>query len=488
MALDPLLLSRLQFAFVIAFHAIFPVFTIGLASYIALLEGLLLRTGNPLWERLSRFWTQVFAVAFGMGVVSGIVMSFQFGTNWSNFAYAAANFLGPVLSYEVITAFFLEAVFLGVLLFGRDKVPQGVHLFAACMVALGTFISSFWILAANSWMHTPQGVELQNGIFQVTSWTEAIFNPSFVYRFMHMALASFLTGGFVVAGVSAWFVLRNRSVETNRKALSMTLWLLTVIVPAQIAVGDLHGLNTLAHQPTKVAAMEGHWERQAGAPLILFALPDQSAQDNHLEIAIPGLSSLILKHDLDGVVPGVSAVPRDEQPPVAIVFWSFRIMVSVGLLMLGFVLVGLWLRARRRLFTTPRFLRGLTWMIPAPFVAVLAGWITTEVGRAPWLVYGEMTQAEGVTPALAGGTALTSLIGFIAVYAVVFTAGIYYIARVVQAGMEHFDVAGAEEPEHAKRPMSAVHTPLDRDAEAPSAADASGDDDASTPRAKPPWL
>ncbi len=303
MELDPLILSRIQFAFVVSFHAIFPVFTIGLASYIAVLEGLAFKTRNPVWTKLSTFWTKVFAVVFGMGVVSGIVMSFQFGTNWSAFSQASANFLGPpILSYEVITAFFLEAAFLGgVLLFGRDKVPAGVHLFAAIMVATGTFISSFWILAANSWMQTPAGVEFREGVFHVVSWSEAIFNPSFPYRFMHMALASFLTGGFVVAGVSAWYLLRGgREVEANRKALSMCLWLLLFIAPpAQAVVGDFHGLNTLEHQPAKVAAMEGNWETSRNVPLLLFAIPDQENQTNHFEIGIPSLASLILTHEWD---------------------------------------------------------------------------------------------------------------------------------------------------------------------------------------------
>src|SRR6056297_2505075 len=304
MDLDPLLLSRLQFAFVVAFHAIFPVFTIGLASYIALLNGLFFKTENPAWDRLALFWTKVFAVVFGMGVVSGIVMSFQFGTNWSNFSHAASNFLGPVLSYEVVTAFFLEAAFLGVLLFGRGKVPQGVHLFAAIMVAIGTFISSFWILSANSWMQTPAGVELIDGRFHVTDWSAAIFNPSFPYRFTHMVLASFLTGGFVVAGVSAWYLLIGRDREANRKALSMCLWLLLVLAPTQAVVGDFHGLNTLEHQPTKVAAMEGNWERSTNVPLLLFAWPDQQAQQNRFEVGIPSLASLILTHHADGEVPG----------------------------------------------------------------------------------------------------------------------------------------------------------------------------------------
>ena len=461
MELDPLLLSRIQFAFVVSFHAIFPVFTIGLASYIAVLEALGFKTGNPVWLKLSGFWTKVFAVVFGMGVVSGIVMSFQFGTNWSNFSQATANFLGPVLSYEVITAFFLEAAFLGVLLFGRNKVPAGVHLFAAIMVATGTFISSFWILSANSWMQTPAGFELIDGVFHVTSWSEAIFNPSFQYRFMHMGLASFLTGSFVVAGVSAWYILRGREVEANRKALSMCLWLILFIAPAQLIVGDFHGLNTLEHQPTKVAAMEGNWETSPNVPLLLFAIPDQEAQTNHFEIGIPSLASLILTHEWDGVVPGLKDVPREEQPPVAIVFWSFRIMVGIGTLMILVGLTGLALRRGGRYFQSTWFLQVLRVMSIAPFIAILTGWFVTEVGRAPWLVYGIMDQASAVTPSLTGGMALFTLIGYIVVYAAVFSAGVYYLMRVLYVGLEDQHDEEEHEADRPARPLSAAHVPFE---------------------------
>ena len=460
MELDPLLLSRIQFAFVVSFHAIFPVFTIGLASYIAVLEALLYKTGHSVYLELSRFWTRVFAVVFGMGVVSGIVMSFQFGTNWSTFSYAAANFLGPVLSYEVVTAFFLEAVFLGVLLFGRNRVPPGTHLFAAVMVALGTFISSFWILSANSWMNTPAGVEFENGMFRITSWGEAIFNPSFWPRFVHMGLASFLTAGFVVLGVSAWYLRRGRATVSSARAMSMTIVLLALIAPAQLVVGDLHGLNTFEHQPEKVAAMEGTWETKRGAPLLLFAIPDSRAERNHLEVGIPRLASLILTHDLDGEVPGLKAWAPEDRPNVPIVFFSFRVMVGIGLVMIGVALTGAWLLWRRRLLESPRFLRLCTWMIPAPFVAVLAGWFVTEVGRQPWVVHGLMRVEEAVTPSLTGGMALFSLIGFVLVYAAVFTAGVYYLLRVVHAGPEAFRPEDEDEG-RAKRPLSAVDTPLE---------------------------
>lgn len=461
MELDPLLLSRLQFAFVVCFHAIFPVFSIGLASFIAFLEMLAFKTGNPAWTRLSQFWIQVFAVAFTMGVVSGIVMSFQFGTNWSNFSYAAANFIGPMLSYEVVTAFFLEAAFLGVLLFGRNKVPPGMHLFAACMVALGTLISAFWILAANSWMHTPLGTELVENVFSVTSWGQAIFNPSFPYRFAHMVLASFLTGSFVVAGVSAWYLLLGREVETNRRALSMCLWLILLVAPTQAVVGDYHGLNTLQHQPVKVAAMEGNWDTMRGMPLLLFAIPDQGAERNHFEVGIPRLGSLILTHDLDGEVPGLKEVSPEERPPVWIVFWAFRIMVGIGLLMIGCALGGLILRKGGRYWQQPVFLHSLRLMAFTPFVAVLCGWIVTEVGRFPWLVYEQMSHAEGLTPSLTGGMVLFTLLGYILVYVLIFSAGVYYLMRVLRAGIESIDRVETHDIERPKRPLSASHVSIE---------------------------
>lgn len=432
---DPLALSRLQFAFIVTFHAVFPVFSIGLASFIALLEGLYYKTGNAAYHALAGFWTKVFAIAFGMGVVSGIVMSFQFGTNWSNFSQMSANFLGPVLSYEVITAFFLEAAFLGVLLFGRDKVPAGTHLFAAIMVAIGTFVSSFWILAANSWMHTPAGIEVINNTIHVVDWSAAIFNPSFPYRFVHMGIASFLTGAFVVGGVSAWFIMKNKDVEIHKKALSMCMWLILFAAPAQIIVGDFHGLNTLKYQPLKLAAMEGNWETSGNVPLLLFAIPDQENQTNHLEVGIPSLASVILKHDPDGIVPGLDQTPKEEQPWVFGVFWSFRVMVGIGVLMALAAVVSLGLRMTGKLYTNKLFHKFLVLMIPAPFVAVIAGWFVTEIGRAPWLIHGIITHANALTPSLTGPMALTSLIGYISVYAIVYAAGLHYILKTVKAGI-----------------------------------------------------
>ncbi len=463
MELDPLLISRIQFAFVVSFHIIFPAFTIGLASFIAVLEGLWFKTGNPVYLRLSKMWIKVFAVSFGMGVVSGIVMSFQFGTNWSELSYASANFLGPILSYEVVTAFFLEATFLGVLLFGRSKVPQGMHLFAAIMVAVGTFISSFWILSANSWMQTPAGIELINGRVEVVSWLEAIFNPSFPYRFAHMVLAAFLTTGFFVIAVSAWYLLINKSREYAKIMFSMTLWLVVVMAPLQVLVGDMHGLDTLEHQPVKVAAMEGNWETGTRVPLLLFAIPDQAAESNRFEVGIPGLASFILKHDLDGEVPGLKDWAPEDRPHVATVFWSFRVMVGIGMLMVLVAGLSLVLRWRGTLYENRAFLRLCTFMMPLPFIAVLAGWITTEMGRQPWVLYGLMRTEDAITPSLTGGVALTSLIVFIVVYAVIFVAGGYYISRILVGGPEKEDTPLDELPEHRRRPsrpMSAADSPL----------------------------
>jgi len=467
MDLDPVLISRIQFAFVVSFHAIFPVFTIGLAAYVAVLEALHFRTNNPVYLKLAKFWVKVFAVVFGMGVVSGIVMAFQFGTNWSNFSYSASNFLGPILSYEVVTAFFLEATFLGVLLFGRDKVPRGMHLFSACMVAIGTFISSFWILSANSWMHTPAGVEMVDGMVQMTSWTQAIFNSSFPYRFAHMAVASFITGGVVVAGVSAWYLRHGRNVETSKKALKMCVVMLAVAAPLQLFLGHEHGLNTFENQPMKVAAMEGAWETKSGAPLILFAIPDAANETNHFEIKIPFLASIVLTHSPSGEVPGLLEVPADERPPVGIVFWSFRIMVALGLVFIGVYLLAAWKLYKGTLFGANRLLQVFTWLIPTPFIAVLTGWFVTEVGRQPWMIQDMMRLEEAVTPSITGWMALVTLIGYIAVYAVVMFAGIFYLRKVITEGPDPIDKTEQSSSARPKRPWSAVPTTLD---DAPSTA------------------
>jgi len=312
-------------------------------------------------------------------------------------------------------------------------------------------------------MQTPAGTELRDGIFHVTSWSEAIFNPSFPYRFLHMAMASFLTGGFVVAGVSAWYLLKGREVEANRKALSMCLWLLLFIAPAQLVIGDFHGLNTMEHQPAKVAAMEGNWETSSNVPLLLFAIPDQENQTNHWELGIPSMASMILTHEWDGVVPGLNEVAVEDQPPVGIVFWSFRIMVGMGILMILFALTGLFLRPKGKLYETRWYLQGLRFMSISPFIAVLTGWFVTEVGRAPWLVYGIMRHSESVTPSLTGGMALFTLIGYVVVYALVFASGVYYLMRVLYVGLENDDEDETDSAERPARPMSAAHVPFEYD-------------------------
>lgn len=436
MELDATFLARVQFAFVISFHILFPAFTIGLAGFIALLETTAYVTGRQLYASLSRFWTKIFAISFGMGVVSGIVMSYQLGLNWSAYAEATANVLGPLFSYEVLTAFFLEASFLGILLFGRDKVPPFVIVLSAIAVAVGTVVSAFWILAANSWMHTPAGYEIIDGTLHVVDWWAVIFNPSFPYRLLHMVVACFLTTALVVSGVGAWYVLRGQAREPARKMLSMALWLITVLAPTQILLGDLHGLNTFEYQPAKVAAMEGHWETQRGAPLVLFGWPDMEAAETRFEVAVPKLGSLILTHEMDGEVRGLKEWPREEWPFVPIVFWSFRIMVGIGLVILGVALWSVVLRWRGSLYFNDAFLRTCVASAPLGFIAILAGWFTTEVGRQPWIVYGLMRTSEGVSPTVEASSILVSLVLYVLAYAVIFGVGTTFILREIRRGPE----------------------------------------------------
>jgi cytochrome d ubiquinol oxidase subunit I len=452
MELDPVLLSRLQFAFTISFHILFPAFTIGLASWIACLEVLWLGTGRPLYFSLSTFWTRIFAVSFAMGVVSGIVMSYQFGTNWSRFSIAGANVVGPLINYEVITAFFLEATFLGILLFGRQRVTPKVHVFSALMVALGTLASAFWILSANSWMQTPAGYAIgADGRFEPMDWSQIIFNPSFPYRFAHMVTACYLTTAFVVAGASAWHLLRNRFVPQARLALSMALGLATVLAPLQLLIGDMHGLNTFKHQPVKVAAMEGHWETVRGAPAIVFAWPDKRAETNRYEVAIPHLGSLILTHEWNGEVHGLKEWPPENRPNVAIVFWAFRLMVFLGFAMLGIVMLSLVLRWKRRLYDSDWFLRLTAAATPIGFIAILSGWTVTEVGRQPWIVFGLVRTIDAVSPNLTGPTVAFSLAVFLLAYGVIFGAGLYYILRIIRTGPSPVEATGMP-----KRPLSAA--------------------------------
>jgi cytochrome d ubiquinol oxidase subunit I len=464
MELDALMLSRIQFAFTIAFHIIFPAFTIGLASWLAALEFRWLRTGNPLYRNLFRFWAKVFAVSFGLGVVSGIVLSYQIGTNWSRFSEFAGNVVGPLLAYEVITAFFLEASFLGIMLFGWERVGDRLHFFATCMVALGSLLSAFWILSANSWMQTPAGHAIENGIAIPVDWWRVVFNPSFPNRFAHMVMAAYLTTAFAVAGMSAWMILRSsreppEKVAGARLSLSMAMWFAAIFAPVQIVLGDLHGLNVLAHQPTKLAAIEANWETRAGAPLILFAWPDETAETNRYEIAIPKLGSYILTHDFGGEVPGLKAVSPNERPPVWPVFFSFRIMVAIGFAMLALGLWSLWLRWKGGLYENRWFLRATMAMTPSGFGAVVFGWFTAEIGRQPYVVYGLQRTADAVSPVTAGAVS-ASLVTFVVIYSFVFGFGSYYLAKLLRQGPDPVEETargadlGNQSGRAARRPLS----------------------------------
>ena len=431
--LDALVLARIQFAFTVSFHFIFPAFSIGLASYLAVLEGLWLKTGKQLYLDLFKYWLKIFAIAFAMGVVSGIVMSYQFGTNWSVFSDKAGPVIGPLMAYEVLTAFFLEAGFLGVMLFGMNKVGRKLHFAATCMVALGTFVSAFWILSVNSWMQTPTGFVMgENGQFLPgDSWLAIIFNPSFPYRLVHTVIAAYLTTAFVVGGVGAWHLLKDRTNAHARKMFSMAMWMAALVAPVQIFAGDMHGLNTLEHQPAKVMAMEGHYQSHPdGAPLILFGIPNSEEKRVDYAIEIPKASSLILKHELDAPLAGLDTIPESEQPPVGIVFWSFRIMVGIGFAMLGLGLWSLIARWRKGLYEWSWLHRAAILMGPSGFVAVIAGWVTTEVGRQPFTIYGLLRTADSASPLDAPAVA-ASLLAFVIVYFAVFGFGTWYILHLM---------------------------------------------------------
>ncbi|UYN93815.1 MAG: cytochrome ubiquinol oxidase subunit I [Enhydrobacter sp.] len=461
--LDATLLARLQFAFTVSFHFIFPAFSIGLASYLAVLEGLWLWTGRQVYLDLFKYWLKIFALAFGMGVVSGIVMSYQFGTNWSVFSDKVGPVIGPLMAYEVLTAFFLEAGFLGVMLFGMNRVGRGLHFTATLAVAVGTFLSAFWILSANSWMHTPAGHAIaDNGQFVPVDWIALIFNPSFPYRLVHTVLAAYLTTALVVGGVGAWHLLTGRKTEGTRVMFSMAMGMIAAVIPVQILVGDQHGLNTLEHQPVKTMAMEGHFKSYPdGAPLVLFGWPDEGAARVLYEVSIPKASSLILKHSLDAPLDGLDTVDRSEWPPVAIVFWAFRIMVGLGLLML---LLGVWsllARWRRSLYDWVWLHRFALAMGPAGFVTVIAGWVTTEVGRQPYTVHGLLRTADSVSPLEAPAVA-ASLLAFIVVYFIVFGAGTLYILRLMSRAPQAAEPGpGHEGPQRAAgiTPAPAVARP-----------------------------
>src|SRR6266545_7016765 len=434
MDLDPVLLARAQFGFTIAFHIIFPSFTIGLSAYIATLEILWAATGADRYKRLAAFWTKIFAVSFGMGVVSGIVLSYELGTNWSRFSAVAGNIVGPLAGYEVLAAFFLEATFLSVLLFGGTRVPRWLHVFSAVAVAVGTCISAFWILSANSWMHTPAGHAMRGGVAYPIDWFAIVFNPSFVYRFAHMLNAAFLTAGFVVLAVGARHLLAHRHLEEARTMVRMAIGLLAVLAPLQLLLGDLHGLNTLEHQPIKVAAMEAHWDGAKPDDFHIFAWPDEKAETNHYAISIPRGSSLILTHRVDGLFSGLKQAPPADRPPIIPVFFAFRIMLAIGFFMIAAALYGAWLLWRGLLFATRWYLHVMahSWWIG--FVAIIAGWLVTESGRQPWIVQGIMRTADATSPIPAAAIG-TTLALFVLVYGVVFSVGIYYINRLIVRGM-----------------------------------------------------
>ena len=433
--LEALDLARMQFAFTISFHIIFPAITIGLASYLAVLEGLWLKTRDETYRDLYHFWSKIFAVNFGMGVVSGLVMAYQFGTNWSGFSDFAGAITGPLLTYEVLTAFFLEAGFLGVMLFGWNRVGPGLHFFSTVMVAIGTLISTFWILASNSWMHTPQGFDIVDGRVVPLDWFEVIFNPSFPYRLIHMSIAAFLATAFFVGSSAAWHLLRGRGNPAIRRRLSMAMWMALIVAPIQMVVGDFHGLNTLKHQPAKIAAIEGHWENVGNepTPLILFGWPDMKAEKTRFAVEIPYMGSLILTHSLDKQVPALKEFKAEDRPNSTIVFWTFRIMVALGMLMLLTGVWSLWLRFRGRLYESKPFLYLALWMGPSGVIAILAGWFTTEVGRQPWVVYGLMRTADASSNHSFAQMSLT-LILFVVVYFALFGAGFGYMMRLVRKG------------------------------------------------------
>ena len=444
--MDAFILSRLQFALNISFHILFPTITIALGWYLFYFKLRSNISGHPVWMRMYRFWVRVFALTFALGVVSGVTMSFQFGTNWPGFMEKAGNVAGPLLGYEVLTAFFLEATFLGIMLFGTRRVPNWLHTLSTLIVAFGTTVSAFWILSLNSWMHTPQGHEIVDGVIYAKDWSEIIFNPSFPYRFAHMLLASGLTASFLIAGLSAYRIYRGDDKIAPKLALKTATYTAAVLIPLQIYAGDLHGLNTLEHQPQKVAAMEGVWETEQGAPLLLFAIPDEESRTNHFQIGIPRGASLILTHSLDGEIKGLNEF-KGEHPPVAPVFYSFRIMVGMGMLMLVCAWVGSFYLYRKG--AMPGWLtKVFMGMSFSGWIATLAGWYVTEVGRQPYLVYGVLQTEDAVTGLPAGNVAF-SLTLYAAIYAVLLFAYMGTLTLMCRRSVEIEEIT-SEEREKAK--------------------------------------
>jgi cytochrome d ubiquinol oxidase subunit I len=454
MDFDPVLLARLQFAFTVTFHIIFPAFTIGLSAYIATLEVMWLRTGREHYHLLARFWTKIFAVSFAMGVVSGIVLSYQFGTNWSRFSTIVGNVVGPLIGYEVLTAFFLEATFLGVMLFGWNRVPPWLHVLATIVVALGTLFSAFWILAANSWMQTPTGHEIRNGIVVPVDWLAIVFNPSFPYRFAHMVTAAYLTTSFVVLAVGARYLLTGRHPAEARTMLRMAVGFIAIVAPLQVLIGDLHGLHTARHQPIKIAAVEAHWDGSKPGDFHVVAWPNEKEERNDFAISIPRAASLLITHDPNGLFPGLNSVPPADRPPVTLVFYAFRLMVLIGFAMMATGLVGAWLWWRGRLFETRWFLWPAAHVWWAGFVAVISGWVVTESGRQPWVAYGILRTADAISP-VPGGSVLTTLVLFVVVYGIIFSMGIYYINRLIHMGPTGHSILPSERG-LPSRPLSAA--------------------------------
>lgn len=441
--MDPFILSRIQFGANISFHILFPTITIALGWVLLFFKWRFTATKNEKWMEAYRFWVKVFALSFAMGVVSGITMSFQFGTNWPGFMETVGNIAGPLLAYEVLTAFFLEAVFLGIMLFGFSKVPGWLHTLATFLVAFGTTMSAFWIIVLNSWMHTPTGFEMRDGVAYATDWMAIVFNPSMPYRLTHMLLASGLTVAFLIAGLSAFRYLLGDRQHGTRIALKTGVTLAALLIPVQIFAGDLHGLNTLEHQPEKVAAMEANWETRGNVPLLLFALPDEENRENNWEIAIPNGASLILKHHADGVVPGLNDFVAEDgtplHPPVSPIFWSFRLMVGMGMAMLAISWITMWFIWRRRTGFEDRtgrwVLRALVAMTFSGWVATLAGWYVTEIGRQPWLVSGVMTTADAVAD-VPGIMVASTLIMYLTVYVLLIAAYVGVLFYLAKRGAE----------------------------------------------------
>lgn len=431
---DAVLLARLQFAFTIAFHIIFPSFTIGLASFLAVLEGLWLSTRRAVFRNLYLFWIKIFALSFGMGVVSGVVMSYELGTNWAEFSKLASPVIGPLLAFEVLTAFFLEASFLGVMLFGWRRVGPGLHFLATLLVAVGTLVSAFWIISANSWMQHPTGYEqLADGNLRAVDWMAVIFSPTFPSRLAHMTLAAYLTTALVVGAASAWILLKDRVQVESRMALRMAIGMFAIVAPLQLVAGHASGKMVLEHQPLKTAAIEAIWRSGPDQPQSLVGLPDREARETHFEIAIPGVGNMIQGVPKDQPLQGLDAFPRADWPVVGLVYWSFRVMVGLGLAMIGLGAWGVWLIIRQRLEESTWFLRAAVAMGPAGFVAVIAGWIVAEVGRQPWTIHGVLRTADSASP-VGAGQVTVSLLAFMVIYAVVFSAGAVYILRLIGAG------------------------------------------------------